>query len=48
MTVYLNIDIGPGTSIKVPDLGMSIKSPGLRGKPQNTAMQWWGIIPHRG
>ena len=38
----------PGTSIKVPDLGMSVKSPGFRGKPQNTALQWWGIIPHRG
>ena len=36
------------TIMKVPDLGMSLKSPGLRGKPQNTATQWWGIIPHRG
>ena len=45
-TIY--IEIRPGTSIKVPYLGMSVKSPGIHGKPQNTATQWWGITQHRG
>ena len=45
---FIDLDNRPGMSIKVPDLGMSVKSSGLRGKPQNTAMQWWGITPCRG